>query len=173
MKISEESKLNNFENNHFLFEVFNHINSAFSGTEKDVLILNFEYIINVGYGQEVYPSQEFLENVKGKKILFETIYDNSKITGMHSQKIGNGLRTIDNWYSSDDDRVAIPVDPFGPDKKRGVFRRKNNNHVYEIMDNIVKEYNNDSVVLDFSSSDMHYFIASLLRGGVYSGPGKK
>lgn len=173
-EIDQDYTFNNidwFQNDGFLFEIYSHVKNAFMGAEKDVFLLTYEYIIDMGYGQEVYPSQEFLENDEGKKVLFETFYENNKIAGMHSQKIGNALRTIDDWYS--DNQVSpIPVDPFGPDKKRSLFRRKKQNHIYQILDDVVKDHKNGNKI-HYNSNNMHYLMASLLRGGVYSGEKKK
>ena len=53
---------------------------------------------NLGFGQEVYPSQEFTE-AKGGKVLAGKPCGDGKQAMMHSQKIGNAIRTIDTWHS--------------------------------------------------------------------------
>lgn len=154
-------------------EVESFISKAFSGKEDDVFILEYEYITEMGFGQEVYPSQEFMESKKDNKgkVLFETIYNGQKITGLHSQKVGNALRTIDTWFS-EESSMPIPVDPFGPDKKNGCFRRgKNKKSIFDILPSIVDKKLNDEEI-DYNSGELHYLIASILRGGVYSGAGK-
>ena len=162
-------KLNNSE----IDGIIKSISSSLKGSESDVFLLEYEYVVDMGHGQEVYPSQEFLESKKDNKgkVLFETFYNGERITGLHSQKVGNALRTIDTWFS-EDEVYPIPVDPFGPDKKNGCFRRGGNKKsVFDILPKIVEEALNEQKI-DYGSADMHYLIASILRGGVYSGAGK-
>lgn len=154
-------------------EIKSSIFKALSGKEDDVFILEYEYVTNMGFGQEVYPSQEFVESKKDNKgkVLFETMYNGNKITGLHSQKVGNAIRTIDTWFS-EESVLPIPVDPFGPDKKNGCFRRGGNKKsVFDILELVVNKKINEEKI-EYNSGDLHYLIASLLRGGVYSGAGK-
>ena len=58
------------------------------------LLLEIEAFAKVGKAQDVYPSEELvLDKGKGKKS--RILYAIDEIAGMHSQKIGNALRTID------------------------------------------------------------------------------
>lgn len=139
-------------------KIANSISKAILGDEDDIFIIDYEFSVEVGYGQEVYPSQEFISGVKDK-ILFETFYKKQKITGMHSQKIGNGLRRIDTWYE-DDAKTAIPVDPFGPSEETGELKRQTN-HFYKILEDYLTSK-------DCSENDLSYFFAMLVRGGVFS-----
>ena len=61
------------------------------------LLLGATAFVRIGAGQEVFPSQELLlDKVQGKKS--KTLYSVSGVAGIHSQKLGNALRTIDTWH---------------------------------------------------------------------------
>jgi CRISPR-associated protein Csy3 len=132
---------------------------ALKGNLEDMLLLEYEFVADVGMGQEVYPSEEFAEG-SDDKVLFRV---QNEQAGLHTQKIGNALRTIDTWYEANASH-AIPVDPFGPDKKFGRLNRKSN-HVFSHFESMLSEKT--------LTSDEHcYLTASIIRGGVYSGKGK-
>ncbi len=141
------------------------ITKSLSGDIDDLFILSYEYIVNMGEGQEVYPSEEFMDGGEGK-MLFSTLFNGEDVTGMHSQKIGNAIRTIDTWYS-DDDVYPIPVDPYGPDKKSMCLRRSGvsskSNSIYSVLMRMVNEG------ISLTSNDAHYLAASIIRGGVLGG----
>ena len=77
---------------------------------------SFEYIEVTAYakmgllGQHVWPSQEMVLG-KGEKsrILFKL--DNC--AAIHSEKIGNALRTIDTWYEQGNEISPIAIEPYG------------------------------------------------------------
>lgn len=131
------------------------IATALKGGVDDILVMNYEYVVHVGRGQEVYPSEEYTGD-RDKK-LFRV---KGEQAGLHTQKVGNALRTIDTWYE-DGATHPIPVDPFGPDKKHGRLNRTTN-HVFDHLENM---FNNKSM----GFSEHCYLTASLIRGGVYSG----
>ena len=87
--------------------------------------------------------------------------------GLHSQKIGNAIRTIDTWYS-DEYRFPIAVEPYGSVTTMGTaFRQpKNKNDFYNLFDNWVL---NDKAL---SLEEQHFVIATLIRGGVFGASGK-
>lgn len=124
----------------------------------------------VGYGQEIYPSQEFVNNDKEtrSKVLFDVLSKGTRVAAFHSQKIGNAIRTIDTWYADDVDH-AIPVDPFGPDKKNQTLHRAGvgvkSNSIYSIFNRLL----NPSKGVEPDSNDGHYLMACFIRGGVYAG----
>ncbi|EQD77972.1 CRISPR-associated Csy3 family protein, partial [mine drainage metagenome] len=64
----------------------------------------------VGDGQEIYPSQELIldrGDKKGQKS--KTLYSVGAVAAIHSQKIGNALRTIDTWYPDDEETRIGPI----------------------------------------------------------------
>ena len=131
------------------------------------IILNIEAHANVGYGQEVYPSQELVldtGNRKKSKVLYQI---NDK-AGMHSQKISNAIRTIDTWYSSEV-QFPIPIDPYGAVTTLGTaFRQpKEKQDFYSLLDDwLLKDK-------EPSQDQQHYVIAVLVRGGVFGESGKE
>ncbi len=114
----------------------------------------------LGAGQHVWPSQEMVLKIpKGEKskILFQL----NGCAAIHSEKIGNALRTIDTWYSEDKDVRAIAVEPYGSVTTRGEAHRRSKNDFYTLLKNWLA--NNDGM----DKKDQHYIIATLIRGGVF------
>jgi CRISPR-associated protein Csy3 len=130
------------------------------------VILSITAEAKVGYGQEVYPSQELiLEKSKDKgKVLYEV----NQHAGMHSQKISNAIRTIDTWYQ-DDVQFPIAIEPYGAVTTMGTaFRQpKQKQDFYSHFDNWVL---NDKAP---ELSQQHYVIGVLIRGGVFGDSGKE
>ena len=139
--------------------------------DKDyVTVISVTAMGKIGYGQEIYPSQEFVNNSKEtkSKVLFDVLSRGIHVAAFHSQKIGNAIRTIDTWY--DDHAIhAIPVDPFGPDKKNQKLHRAgvgpSHNSIYSIFNRLLDDKKGVAV----NSNDGHYLMACFIRGGVYAG----
>jgi len=127
----------------------------------------FEYLeVNayskMGKGQRVWPSQEMVLNIpKGEKakILFKL----NDCAGIHSEKIGNALRTIDNWYNEAEKLRPIAVEPYGSVTSRGEAHRMAKNDFYTLLDRWLKN------PADVSEKQQHYIVATLIRGGVFGG----
>ena len=86
---------------------------------------------------------------------------------MHSQKIGNAIRTIDNWYP--DAKFPIAVEPYGSVTTLGTaFRQpKQKLDFYSLFDNwILKDLAPDN-------EQQNYVMAVLIRGGVFGASGKE
>lgn len=118
----------------------------------------------VGEAQEIYPSQELIldrGDKKGQKS--KTLYDVGGVAGMHSQKIGNALRTIDTWYDDVDGIGPIAVEPYGSVTSQGkAFRQpKQKIDFYSLLDNWVLKGKVPEV------GNQHYVMATLIRGGVF------
>jgi CRISPR-associated protein Csy3 len=120
----------------------------------------------VGEGQEVYPSQELIldrGDKKGQKS--KTLYTVDKVAGMHSQKIGNALRTIDTWYPNEAgvEIGPIAVEPYGSVTSQGKAYRqpKEKADFYNLLDGwVIKDRTP-------AAGDQHYVMATLIRGGVF------
>jgi len=78
---------------------------------------------------------------------------------MHCEKIGNALRTIDDWQTESDTPIAIEA--FGSVTQRGVAHRSNKND----FKSLITKWINDQEV---SEDDKHFVIAMIIRGGVFS-----
>ena len=133
------------------------------------ILLSVEAHAQMGFGQEVYPSQELvLDTGKTKSKELYVVNENTRQAGMHSQKIGNAIRTIDTWYS-DDAMMPIAVEPYGAVTTLGMaFRQpKANMDFYSLLDNWVLKDTKPSV------EQQHYVMAVLIRGGVFGESGKE
>lgn len=121
----------------------------------------------VGDGQEVYPSQELIldrGDKKGQKS--KTLYVVGDVAGIHSQKIGNALRTIDTWYPAEEENGTIgpiAVEPYGSVTSQGKAYRqpKQKADFYNLLDEWVLK---DKAP---EAGNQHYVMATLIRGGVF------
>jgi len=136
-------------------------------SENDFLMLEIICFAKVGKAQEVYPSEELvLDKGKGKKS--KVLYSVDNIAAMHSQKIGNALRTIDTWYpdSGNPETSAGPIaiEPYGAVTNLGkAFRHptKDKKDFYTFFDKFARGEKLDCI------EDEHYVMAVLVRGGVF------
>ena len=128
------------------------------------VLLDVTAYVRIGEGQEVYPSQELIldrGDKKGQKS--KTLYTLGNVAGMHSQKIGNALRTIDTWYPDENDLGPIAVEPYGSVTSQGKAYRqpKQKKDFYNLLDNwVLKDRAPDK-------EQQHYVMATLIRGGVF------
>jgi CRISPR-associated protein Csy3 len=130
--------------------------------------LKVEAFVRLGEGQEVFPSQELILDSSGKGKKSKTLYHVSGVAAMHSQKIGNALRTVDDWYSNAADFGPISAEPFGSVTSRGeAFRQpKDKMDFYTLLDKWVLKGEAPAM------EQQHYVIANLIRGGVFGGKGE-
>lgn len=132
---------------------------------EDYGFVEVQAFVKLGNGQEVFPSQELILDSRSKKskTLFTVGGKESNQAAMHSQKIGNALRTIDTWYPESEDNGPISVEPFGSVTSRGKAYRqpKQKMDFYTLLDNWVLKGSEPEV------EQQHYVIANLIRGGVY------
>ena len=128
----------------------------------------------LGFGQEVYPSQEFVEGKKDKTLASVKVAGDVRQAAMHSQKIGNALRTIDDWHSRAADYGKIAVEPYGVVAQRAEAVRLPNskNDLYSYLKDLELWSERVTAAQGALPAEAHYLMACLIRGGVYSG-GKK
>jgi len=145
------------------------IANALSGKE-DFLLLEINAFAQIGIAQDVYPSEELvLDKSTAKDKKSKILYHIDGIAGMHSQKIGNALRTIDTWYPDyPETNTPIAIEPYGA------------------VTNLGTAYRNPKAKADFftlfdkfatgetlpTKNDEHYVMAVLVRGGVFGESGK-
>lgn len=140
--------------------------SAALASEDDFLMLDIVCFAKVGKAQDVYPSEE-LVLVKGKGNKSKVLYAVDGIAALHSQKIGNALRTIDTWYPSfaDPETSAGPIaiEPYGAVTNLGkAFRTpKDKQDFYTFFDKWARGTALPRV------EDEHYVMGVLVRGGVF------
>ncbi|SFM17898.1 type I-F CRISPR-associated protein Csy3 [Nitrosomonas communis] len=125
---------------------------------------SFEYLeitafAKIGFGQHVWPSQEMVLNPpKGEKSKF--LFQLNGCAAMHSEKIGNALRTIDTWHNVDSSARVIAIEPYGSVTSRGIAHRIEKNDFYTLF----LQWLND---IEIPNEQQHYVIATLIRGGVF------
>jgi CRISPR-associated protein Csy3 len=132
------------------------------------VLLQVTAFVRVGAGQEVFPSQELILD-KAKTSKSKTLYTVSDIAGIHSQKIGNALRSIDDWYAGAEENGPIPVEPYGSVTTQGKAYRKPTDKVdfYSLLDNWLLKDRIPAV------EQQHFVMGTLIRGGVFGDADKE
>lgn len=137
-------------------------------SDTEHLMLQIDCYAKVGKAQEVYPSEELvLDKGNSKNRKSKILYAINGHAAMHSQKIGNALRSIDTWYpeyaSEEQSAGAIAIEPYGAVTNLGkAFRTpKEKQDFYTFFD---KWARGESLPRE---EDEHYVVAVLVRGGVF------
>lgn len=142
-----------------------HIAQALCGGDSSLMLEIITYA-QLGKAQEVYPSEELVLD-KGKATKSKILYQVQGHAAMHSQKIGNALRSIDTWYPafSDAEKSAGPIaiEPYGAVTNLGTAFRtpKEKQDFYTHFDKWARGEALSNV------EDEHYVMAVLVRGGVF------
>ncbi len=145
-------------------------------------------------GAEVFPSQEFVEGDKsrgdktGKKSRFlstrQTFVEGLPVrqATFHSQKLGNAIRVIDDWHPQAAEIGAIAVEPYGYAQgelktvrmpKRAVLDGVQGPDFYGLLNDLPSlEATIDKATGPLPDTVL-YFLAVLVRGGVFSGEGRE
>ena len=129
---------------------------------KRHVLLQVTAFVRVGAGQEVFPSQELILD-KGKDGKSKTLYHVDQVAAIHSQKIGNAIRTIDTWYEGAAELGAIAVEPYGSVTTQGKAYRqpKQKQDFYTLLDDWLLKDKVPAV------EQQHFVMAVLIRGGVF------
>lgn len=126
-------------------------------------LFNVEAQVLLGNGQEIFPSQELVLDSNSKKS--KVLYQVNDIAAMHSQKIGNALRTIDTWYPQAEELELGPiaVEPYGSVTSRGKAYRQPAKKMdfYTLLDSWVTKGQMPDI------AQQHFVMATLIRGGVF------
>lgn len=148
-----------------LQELASVLQEGLTGRKKHVLLKVTAYV-RVGAGQEVYPSQELILDKKADKS--KTLYSVQNVAAIHSQKIGNALRTIDTWHSEADELGPIAVEPYGSVTTMGKACRRptDKQDFYNLLDSWLLKGVVPAV------EQQHFVMATLVRGGVFGDSGK-
>ncbi|WP_341667304.1 type I-F CRISPR-associated protein Csy3 [Alcaligenes sp. SDU_A2] len=129
-------------------------------------LLRVTAYVRIGAGQEVFPSQELILD-RGKGDKSKTLYHVDSVAAMHSQKLGNAIRTIDDWYPDAAGLGPIAVEPYGSVTTQGKAYRqpKAKLDFYTLLDNwLLKDQVPDI-------EQQHFVMAVLIRGGVFGDAG--
>jgi CRISPR-associated protein Csy3 len=134
------------------------IKAGLEGSENS--LLNICAYVNLGGGQRVWPSQEMvLNSPKGEKS--RHLFNLNGKAAMHCEKIGNALRTIDDWYPEATSPIAIEA--YGSVTQRGVAYRSSKNDFKSLL---LKWLNAENIAT-ISSEEKHFVAAMIIRGGVF------
>ncbi|MBA4261585.1 MAG: type I-F CRISPR-associated protein Csy3 [Comamonadaceae bacterium] len=125
-------------------------------------LLRVTAFVRQGAGQEVFPSQELILD-KGTAGKSKTLYHVDGVAAIHSQKIGNAIRTIDTWYEGAEELGPIAVEPYGSVTTQGKAYRqpKQKMDFYTLLDNWLLKDQVPPV------EQQHFVMAVLIRGGVF------
>lgn len=132
------------------------------------VLLQVTTFARIGAAQEVYPSQELILD-KGNSKKSKTLYAIQGVAGIHSQKLGNALRTIDTWHPEAAELGPIAVEPYGSVTTLGKACRKPTDKLdfYNLLDGWLLRDKAPPV------EQQHFVIATLIRGGVFGDAGKE
>ncbi|MFT6219937.1 MAG: CRISPR-associated protein Csy3 [Lentimonas sp.] len=167
---TKEFSLNNFDSPDSKLKILaDKIADALSG-KLPYLLININAYALVGKAQEIYPSEELVLD-KGKGQKSKILYHVNDVAALHSQKIGNALRSIDTWYGAFDENGNNPIaaEPYGAVTNLGkAFRNpKDKTDFFTLFDRFAlgEELENEN--------DEHYVMAVLVRGGVFGKSAKE
>ena len=152
---------------------------ALATSDGDPLILRITATGVVGYGGEVYPSQVFSDrrttaNVRPpKELVSHPLGDGRRQAKMNATKIGNAIRHIDEFHGNDEAATAIEAYGF-VQHNLSALRPVTGANIYNLLwqdspgypSLIAKAKNAASI-----PADIHYFMAMLIRGGVFAASG--
>lgn len=133
---------------------------------EEHVLLQIVALVRIGAAQEVYPSQELILD-RGRGDKSKTLYTVSKVAAIHSQKIGNALRTVDTWYEGADSMGPIAVEPYGSVTTQGKAYRqpKQKMDFYSLLDGWILKDKTPEL------EQQHFVVATLIRGGVFGDAG--
>ncbi|GBU09488.1 CRISPR-associated protein Csy3 [Gammaproteobacteria bacterium] len=137
------------------------IKAGLSGSEN--ILLTIKAYVKLGEGQRVWPSQEMvLNSPKGEKS--RHLFSLNEVAAMHCEKIGNALRTIDDWYPNyAQTQTPIAIEAYGSVTQRGVAYRSSKNDFKSLL---LKWLNADDSK-NIAPEEQHFVVAMLIRGGVF------
>lgn len=126
-------------------------------------LLEITAYANMGNRSQVYPSQEMNTGEKRK-----TLFQLEECAGMHDVKLGNAIRTIDTWYIDEKNKykgIPFAIEPFGAVVQKGdATRDGNGTDLYTYLRKLTVPKTTD----DIDDMDL-FFVANLIRGGLFQG----
>ncbi|MDF2152876.1 type I-F CRISPR-associated protein Csy3 [Vibrio sp. CAU 1672] len=134
--------------------------------------MDVKAVLSVGRGDEVYPSQEFIddkqEGFPTKQLAKVPLNDEQETAAFHAQKIGAALQSIDDWWHENADK-PLRVNEYGADRQYVIARRHTllGNDFYQLIrgtEKWIKE------MKEFKSipNDVHFILSVLIKGGLFN-----
>lgn len=143
------------------------IQAGFTGEE--IIILKIDAFAKLGGSQRVWPSQEMVLNAsKGEKsrhlFSLNDVQGVDNVAAVHCEKIGNALRTIDDWYPDyEKTKKPIAIEAYGSVTQRGVAYRSARNDFKTLL----LKWLDPEKSASLTDTDKHFVVAMLIRGGVF------
>ncbi|MBD1388392.1 MULTISPECIES: type I-F CRISPR-associated protein Csy3 [Echinimonadaceae] len=142
---------------------------------KSLYYLDVNAKLAVGGGDEIYPSQEFVDSKQDgvpTKQLAKTQLNGQETVAFHAQKIGAALQMIDDWWQPNADK-RLRVNEYGADREYVIARRhpKNGNDFYQLVgrsERWVEQLEQGNEIPD----EVHFIMAVLVKAGVFNGAAK-
>lgn len=144
--------------------------------------------IETVFCQEVYPSQILSDTSKrteaakateaSKQFAKVKCVDGRSAVSFNSVKIGAALQSIDDWWG-DDVSKRLRVHEFGADKELGIARRSAEVEInfYSLLINVdtfkSSLTKNAKKGAEAITGNMYYFVAVLIKGGMFQKKAKK
>ena len=127
---------------------------------EEKVLLTIDAYAQLGSGQRVWPSQEMVFKLKkGDKSKY--LFSLEDQAAMHCEKIGNALRTIDDWYPDYEiTQYPIAIEAYGSVTQQGKAYRSNKTDFKTLL----LKWLNDKAITE---EEKHFVIAMLIRGGVF------
>ena len=130
------------------------IEKGLKGEEN--VFLEISAYAKLGKLQRVWPSQEMVLTKGDKSRHLFALNGNAAI---HCEKIGNAIRTIDDWQTELD--MPIAIEAYGQVTQRGVAYRSSKND----FKTLISKWIDDK---EITEEEKHFVVAMLIRGGVFS-----
>jgi len=137
------------------------IHAGLSGSDN--VLLKIDAYVRLGDGQRVWPSQEMVLNTaKGEKS--RHLFSLNGIAAMHCEKIGNALRTIDDWFPNFSATGApIAIEAYGSVTQRGMAYRSSKTDFKTLLLKWLNAEDDNNI----QEEEKHFVVAMLIRGGVF------
>lgn len=128
--------------------------------------------IGVGWGDEIYPSQEFLDSredgVPTKQLATVELLSGKETVAFHGQKVGAALQSIDDWWHEDADK-PLRVNEYGADREYVIARRHVTfkNDFYQLLRN-TENWIESMAATQTIPNDVHFIMSVLIKGGLFN-----
>ncbi|OEE41316.1 type I-F CRISPR-associated protein Csy3 [Vibrio anguillarum] len=128
--------------------------------------------IGVGWGDEIYPSQEFLDSredgVPTKQLATVELLSGKETVAFHGQKVGAALQSIDDWWHEDADK-PLRVNEYGADREYVIARRHVTfkNDFYQLLRN-TENWIESMTATQTIPNDVHFIMSVLIKGGLFN-----
>ncbi|WP_295895779.1 type I-F CRISPR-associated protein Csy3 [uncultured Vibrio sp.] len=128
--------------------------------------------IGVGWGDEIYPSQEFLDSredgVPTKQLATVELQSGKETVAFHGQKIGAALQSIDDWWHEEADK-PLRVNEYGADREYVIARRHVTlkNDFYQLLRN-TENWIESMTATQTIPNDVHFIMSVLIKGGLFN-----